>query len=67
MQSLLEKQLVVQEQWIYKTERFLPGALQRVANRQSSGQQSLTEFFVRKNLLETVEQVVLGEEPPGST
>ena len=48
--SLLSKRLDVQEQWITNTERFLPGALKRVAERKLNGQQTLTAFFSRKNL-----------------
>ena len=45
MESLLMSQLAVQEQWIFNTERFPPGALKRAADGKNSGQKSITEFF----------------------
>ena len=49
MLTLLLRRLPLQEQWIANTERFLPGALKRVANRTKNGQKATTEFFTRKN------------------
>ena len=57
IETLLSKRLPIQERWISSTERFLPGALKRVAARAASGQRSITEFFKRKTV-EVVEDRV---------
>lgn len=48
--TILLRSLAKQEQWIASTERSLPGALQRVANRKASGQKALTDFFKRRSV-----------------
>ena len=67
MSTILSRRLPLQEQWITNTERFLPGALKRVANRTKNGQKAITEFFTRKNSNGNEVQVVLEAAASGVT